>query len=119
MTANEAIALTDALKPNDIEQQTKIKWLKQLDGTIKAEIIDTHEGGGQTMDSEYTGTTVLLVPAPYDSVYDKWLSAQIDYTNAEYTKYNNSAAAFNAAYSNYAAHYHRTHMPKGARLKFT
>lgn len=57
----------------------------------------------------------LLVPAPYDDIYIKWLEAQIDYANGEYNKYNNTSAAYNNAYVAYARAYHRDHMPKGGK----
>lgn len=60
----------------------------------------------------------LLVPAPYDEVYIRWLEAQIDYANGEYGRYNNSMTMFNASYSAFRNYWNRTHMPKGKRYKF-
>ena len=40
----EAINKIDALKQNTFTQEDKIGWLSTLDGIIKSEIIDTHEG---------------------------------------------------------------------------
>lgn len=122
MTIMDALYRIDELKPNSYSQTEKIKWLSSLDGVIKSEIIDTHEGGGDKAFSGYDEnaelTTVLLVPAPYDDIYLKWLEAQIDYSNGEYGKYNNSLVAYNDAYDLYQRHYNRTHMPKGTKFKF-
>lgn len=122
MTIMDAIYRIDELKPNSYSQTEKIKWLSSLDGIIKKEIIDTHEGGEDIEFSEYGEyqdlSTPLLVPAPYDDIYLRWLEAQIDYTNGEYGKYNNSIAMYNTAYSAYANHYNRTHMPKGKKFKY-
>lgn len=122
MTIMEALYRIDELKPNSYSQPEKIKWLSSLDGVIKSEIIDTHEGGGDIVFSgydEYVDTsTKLLVPAPYDDIYLKWLEAMIDYTNGEIAKYNNSLTAYNDAYDLYQKHYNRTHMPKGKKFKF-
>lgn len=122
MTIVEALHRIDELKPNSYQQAEKIKWLSSLDGVIKSEIIDTHEGGEDVAFSGYSDdaelTTVLLVPAPYDDIYLRWLEAQIDYTNGEYGKYNNSLIAYNDAYDLYQRHYNRTHMPKGTKFKF-
>ena len=122
MTIMDALYRIDELKPNSYSQPEKIKWLSSLDGMIKSEIIDTHEGGE---DIEFLGydeyadlSTVLLVPAPYDDIYLKWLEAMIDYTNGEIAKYNNSLTAYNDAYDLYQKHYNRTHMPKGTKFKF-
>ena len=62
--------------------------------------------------------TELLVPAPWDEMYLRWLEARIDYANAEYTRYNNSMDMFRAVYQAYRSYYNRTHMPKGTRFRF-
>lgn len=122
MIIMDALYRIDELKPNSYSQPEKIKWLSSLDGVIKSEIIDTHEGGEDIVFSGYGEdadlSTVLLVPAPYDDIYLKWLEAMIDYTNGEYGKYNNSLVAYNDAYDLYQRHYNRTHMPKGTKFKY-
>lgn len=122
MTIMDAIYRIDELKPNSYSQSEKIKWLSSLDGLIKREIIDTHEGGENIVFSGYNENSdlsiVLLVPAPYDDIYLRWLETQIDYANGEYGKYNNSITMYNAAYSIYANHHNRTHMPKSKGSKF-
>lgn len=122
MTIIEAINKIDSLKPNSYTQEDKIKWLSILDGIIKKEIIDTHEGSegvifeGYEPDTEVT--TELLVPSPYDDVYVKWLEAQIDYANGDTNKYNNSMAMYNTAYSSFERYYNRTHMHKATNIKY-
>lgn len=124
MTIMDAIYRIDELKPNSYEQSEKIKWLSSLDGIIKSEIIDTHEGGENVVFEGYNEntdiSTVLLVPAPYDDIYLRWLEAQIDYANGEYGKYNNTLTAYNDVYSLYQKYYNRTYTPKskGTRFKF-
>ena len=122
MTIIEAINKLDTLKPNSYTQADKILWLSDIDGKIKATIIDTHEGGENVTFNGYTEftdlNTKLLVPSPYEDLYVKWLEMQIDYTNAEYGKYNNSAAAYNSVYSAFEKYYNRQHMPISQKLKF-
>lgn len=115
MTLMDAIYRIDILKPNSYSQEEKIKWLSALDGTIKAEIIDTHEGGEEVVFNGYNEntalTTKMLVPHPYDELYIRWLETQIDYANGEYGKYNNSVTMYNKAYLAYENYYNRTHLP--------
>ena len=122
MTIIELITAVDEIKPNGYEQLAKMQWLSQLDGMVKNEIIDTHEGGEDVTFEGYNAETPLdtplLIPHPYDDVYRYWLEAQIDYANGEYTKYNNSMSMYNEAYSAYQRHYHRTHMPVGKSIKY-
>lgn len=122
MTLFEAISQINNLKPNTYSQTDKVKWLSTLDGIIKTEIIDTHEGAGQVefngYDDDTDLSTELIAPAPYDSVYIRWLEAQIDYANNEYDKYNNSIALYNTEYSSFARFYNRTHMPLGKKMRY-
>ena len=124
MTIIEAINRVDTMKPNNYSQQEKMYWLSVLDGTVKAEIIDTHEGGEAISFSGYPENTrletELLIPKPYDEVYIRYLEMQIDYANGEYGKYNNSMILFNNAYSAFERFYNREHMPisRGSRFVF-
>ena len=122
MTIIEAINRTDSVKPNAYSQSEKVRWLSTLDGTVKTEIIDTHEGGEEIAfsgyDDETNLKTVLLIPAPYDDVYIRYLEMQIDYANGEYGKYNNSASAYNTAFSAFEKYYNREHMPRSHGKRF-
>lgn len=122
MTIIECLNRIDALKPNSYERDDKIRWLSTLDGLIYNNIIKTHEGAEGVEFSGYNVETpietVLLVPAPYDEIYIKWLEAQIHYASEETGKYNNALIAYNDAYSAFERYYNRTHMPKGTSFKF-
>ena len=116
----EAINEIDSLKHNTYSQDNKVSWLSRLDAMVKREIIDTHEG-----EVTFTGydsltdlQTELLIPAPYDEAYLRWLEAQIDYNNGEYDKYNNAIEMFETAFEGFRNYYNRTHMPKGKKFKF-
>lgn len=115
MEIGQAIERCDALKPNQYSKDDKVQWLSELDLRIFLELIKTHENPAVT---EFTGysnetedDTELLIPEPYSEIYIHLLSSKIDFYNAEYTRYNNTAALFNARYREYADYYNRTHMP--------
>ena len=118
----EAINTIDVQKNNTYTHNDKVTWLSNLDAKVKRLIIDTHEGGEEVTFTGYSDitdpNTELLVPAPFDEVYLRWLEAMIDYNNGEYKKYNNSIAMYNTAYEAYQNHYNRTHMPKGESIKY-
>jgi hypothetical protein len=122
MTIIEAIHGINTVKPNSYDQALKVKWLSTLDGIIKRETIDTHEGSEDVVFNGYTEDsnplTELLVPAPYDDIYIRYLEMQIDYANGEYGKYNNSRVMYNETYSAFKRYYNRIHMPKGKNFKF-
>lgn len=117
MTASEAVALVDKLKPNRFTAEEKYGWLTDIDGMIVRELIDTHENS--PLEGEFEGyypgrddDAKLIAPAPYDGLYRWYLESQIDLANMEIAKYNNSKNMFNQAYLTYTDHYNRTHMPK-------
>ena len=120
MTIMEAIAQVDSLKPNTYSGTEKLAWLSRVDMQVKKELADTHEGGlpfeGYT--DETPGDTVLLIPAPYDECYIRFMEAQIDYHNGEMSKYKNAMILFNAVYSAFGAWYNRNHMPLGGEFRF-
>lgn len=122
MKIREAIERIDSQKHNVYSQNDKIAWLSRLDSMVKTMIIDAHEGGEKV---EFTGyndrtdmETELLVPAPFDEVYLRWMEAQMDYSSGEYDKYNNAILMYQTSYDGYANHYRRTHMPKSAAIKY-
>ena len=122
MTIIEAIHAIDSVKPNSYSQPDKVRWLSTLDGLVKVEIIDTHEGAENITFTGYNDSTPLdtelLIKAPHDKIYVSWLQSQIDYANEETAKYNNSSAVYNHAYSEYENYYNRTHMPVSKKRKY-
>ena len=121
MTIAEVISKVDALKPNTYTPEDKMDWLSNLDARVKSQIIDAHECHDPIPFYGYDSEDMeLLVPAPYDEMYLRWLEAQIDYHNGEDDRYNNAIILFNNAYEGYKKHYTRTHMPisKGKRFVF-
>lgn len=122
MTINQAITRLDALKFNTYTEEDKIEWLSRLDSAVKLQIIDNHVGAENINFNGYDSSTpletVLLVPAPYDEVYLRWMEAQIDYHNGEYDKFNNSIIMYNTAFDAYQKHYTITHKPVGRGRRF-
>ena len=96
--------------------------MRNRDGAIKKNIIDTREDGGDITFTGYNTDTPddreLLVKAPYDEIYLYWLESRIDYHNGEYGRYNNTVTTYNAAYSAFERFYNRAHMPKGNKFNF-
>lgn len=116
ITIREVIALVDEFKPNTRTDAEKIKWLNDLDTTVKTDIIDTHEGGEKIMFDGYTEytsqDTELLIPAQYGrDIYRFYLELQIDLVNQEYNSYNAAAAEYEAHYQSFVLYWHNHHMP--------
>lgn len=120
MKIREAIGQVDNWLTNIYTTEDKIGWLSQLDMKVKTQIIDTHEGGEDLKFQGYAADvdqdTVLLVPAPYDELYLRYLEAQIHYRNQEEDRCNNANDAFQKIWNEFRNEYNRKHMPKGQKL---
>lgn len=120
----DALHKIEELKFNTFSQDQKVSWLSTLDQMVKTQIIDTHEGGEDVTFTGYDGDTdlqtELLVGAPFDVVYLRWLEAQIDYHNNEIDRYNISITMFNTELEAFETWYHRNHRPvsRGKRFLF-
>ena len=116
MNIQEALDMADAMKPNMMEREVKIRFLQELDGMIHDEIVMRHEHTAEeetapAYDSDTPGDTQLIIPAPYDMFYIYWLMSKIDLLNMEMDKYNNDRALFESQYEQMSDWYTRTHMP--------
>jgi hypothetical protein len=122
MTLIEPINKVDALKHNTYSLVEKVEWLSTLDLMVKTQILDNCEGHPAPDFAGYTESTplntVLLVPAPFDAMYLRWLEAQIDYYNGENERYNDAIRLFEDLYGAYANHYRRNHRPCNAGNRF-
>ena len=61
--------------------------------------------------------TELMVPSPFDDIYQLYVGAMIDFHNREYDQYNNTAAMFEERLGQYEAWYIRNN-PSCNRVNF-
>ena len=96
MTIRQALTQVEQVKPNAVPDEVLVQWLNEVDQTIFKELVKTHEygtelvfGGYDRTDESGADSVVLLAPEPYQ----------------------NNAALYNKAYSDYASYYNRKIMP--------
>lgn len=121
MTIAEAMNATEQSRPGAATDEEKLLFLCELEQRIYDELIATHEGGEgapRRYDAATDVNTVLFAPVGYDALYLRYLESRIDYAMGEIARYNVSAAAFNEAFSAFATHYHRTHLPRTHAIKY-
>jgi hypothetical protein len=111
MTPNKVIEIVDGIKPNVYDEETKFRWINELEGIVVRKVIQDDN----YIPYEYPkdGDKELIVPAPYDNVYGLYVEAMIDYYNKEIPNYNNSVAMFDATFTEYKKDYIRHHQAKG------
>ena len=119
MTIIEAIEALDSAKNNAYTRAEKIGWLDRLDRQVKL-FLDGYENApaftGYTPDTD--PATALLIPAPFDEAYLRYMEAQIDAVNQDSEEAARSMAMYNVAYTTFADYWNRTHMPRQACCEF-
>ena len=119
MTIIQAIEALDSAKNNAYTRAEKIGWLDRLDRQVKL-FLDGYENApaftGYTPDTD--PATALLIPAPFDEAYLRYMEAQIDYQNGEFTRFNNAISLHSALMAAFENHYNREHLPLSRELKY-
>ena len=116
MTIKDCIDKVDNIKPNQYTIKDKVMWLSFIEEIIINEVLKTHEGYDGRYDdfdgySEDKLSVTLIVPSPYDRLYEEYLKMMIDKENGETARYNNSRVSYNTYMSEYRKYYNKTHMP--------
>lgn len=112
-TMNKVLERVGRTKPNALSDEDKARWLLELDRRIYEEITkaDDPERTPPEVFPE-DGEKELVVKAPYDNLYDLYLTAMIEYWMREYDAYNNTVTLFRQAYDEFRARWRRDHRPK-------
>ncbi|MBQ5712278.1 MAG: hypothetical protein IIV61_06675 [Oscillospiraceae bacterium] len=121
MTVLEAIGGVDELKPNAYTQEEKVRWLSEVDARVKTLILDGREGVFAPFygyDPEWDLGRELLAPAPFDTMYLRWLEAKIDYHNEELDGYNAAMALFDAAFEAYRNRINQRYPRRAAKIRY-
>lgn len=106
MKINAAMVRVDRLRPNAIDQEQKVAWIMELEGKL-AETMGVTPPVQKWPEADME----LLMPAPYDNIYELYLCAMIDAANMETALYENDYTIFNAAWNEARAWWRRTHTP--------
>ena len=110
MTPNKAIERANSVSPDAYSEENKLQWISELDGTVRRLVYKEKEGEPyrfpEDMDKE------LLIPAPFDTIYEIYIMSMVDFHNQEWGKYNNTAAMFHSLFDDFKKAYIRENMPK-------
>ena len=110
VTAGEILRRVEEHVPNSIAREEKLRWLSQAEGMIYREIL------GDASELPAVGMlTMLTVESPYETLYERYVEAQLFYTLGEIERYNNAAAAWNGAYAAYKDYVNRNAAPEDRR----
>lgn len=111
MTVSEALAYLDKTTPNRYSQENKLHWLAAVDAAA-AELLDIPAPAYTAADA-----TELLLPAPHDSAYLRFMEAQIRYHDGFPEGYRAAMERYEKAFSAFrAAHLRQNLPPRGGRF---
>lgn len=114
-TINEAIINANRLHPDCYGDDVKTAWLCELDGKIARETMHKSESISYSYPDD--ADKALLVPPPYDNIYELYIIAMGDFFSGELASYSASAAMFERAYEEFRKSYIRRNMPPQSTLK--
>lgn len=109
MTLKEVIEYVSDIKPNAFSEETLTKWINECEGDVQTEILCISPDDIITYKYSDNADTEMIVGAPHDKIYGLYLLAMIDFSHGEYSKYENTMQLFNAARSEFAKWFIRTH----------
>ena len=110
---NSVIEYVDSVKPNVYEPTEKYRWINKLEGLISTSVHGMAEP--VCYDIPADADRELMVPHPFDDLYELYVGSMIDFYNKEYEHYNNSALMFTERLEQYKAYYNQRHAPGKAR----
>lgn len=116
MNITELINIVDKLKPNPFTNDVKVAWINEVWLMIAEQILNRYEGGEdlksyKKYDYRYDMDKELIYADEFSDVYINYMLAKIDFYTAEYGRYNNSVALFEASFNELAKMVRRTKKP--------
>lgn len=101
MTVEKLLATVDAVKPNEVCDDVKIRWIGDIEGRVLCEI---HKQPPESVRLPESDTAELTVPDAYARVYVLYLAAMLEFTAGNYGAYSELSAEAEAAFTLYAKH---------------
>ena len=99
MKVEKIISVVDAMKPNDINEETKLFWLNEVEGRVGCEIRRKKVGEVRELVSVDDELSVL---EPYSRIYSLYLIAMRSFVCGDYENYTKTVADFEHEISNYS-----------------
>lgn len=98
--------------PDQYSPDLKLVWVNQLEKEIY-DFLKQYEGNTEEPSPHTDLSEDTLIDEP--DVYALYVSARADFANAEYARYNNKVAQFNAFFEEWKSRYTRSHRTIGRR----
>lgn len=98
MTILDCVQYVDGIEPNAYSAEQKARWVRECEGLVwtRGFLLEPLSFSGLTPWAIMMED--LVIPAPWNKIYPRYLQAQIHYANGEYDRYASSMQMFNAAW---------------------
>lgn len=108
MTVSDAIARADELRVNLLGEEIKAGWIHSVE-----QIVADMMGEKSSLTGNYSKdrNVELLMPAPHDNIYVKYLAAMISYYSGDDAGYANDIELYNKSFAESSSWWIRNHRP--------
>ena len=115
MTAENIIKSADKIRPNLINEATKLDWLYTIENKVAEHMTRYSQSEADT--NELVLQSQMLLPLEYKDIYTYYIVCMIDLTNQDIAMYNNSCAYFNEMFTSWQKKWRREHLPQKTPAK--
>ena len=107
MTVQDFLDITMTLSPSTLDPSLKLRWLSEVEGRVKVELLGESAETLQPIDESTPRGEELVVPHPYDRLYWMYYVTMYNYLVGDSARYENAALLFNEAYNGYGRYLKR------------
>jgi hypothetical protein len=93
--------LVDGMRPNGFSEAVKRRFLGEVEGKVRVELLGEEPGTVPVMDENTPADTELTAPTPFDQLYLLYVMAMMDHVEGDTARYENTAILFNAVFQSY------------------
>lgn len=111
MTINQVIEKVSRLSPGAVEDRDIADWILELDQKMFLEL-HMPETVDRPLKWPEDSNKPLVVPPPYDGIYELFAQLKMDFYRKDYEQFNNTATAYNDAMNEFRKAYRREHPPE-------
>ena len=105
MTVEQILALVDGVKKGELNDEIKIRWIGDVDGTVQSEI---HGVPAEKIVLPEASDDKLAVPEAYGRVYMLYILAMTALAEGDTAAYRQLSKDYESALAMYARYYIRT-----------
>lgn len=102
MTVKALFEYISATKPHPYPDTVLLIWLNELESRVQTDVLERSKEELVQYKLPEDANAKLQIVGPHGRLYRLWMAAMIDQAQGEHGEYQNSMAAFNTAWKQYA-----------------